>query len=357
MKQLLVPAIALLMATAALAQDMSVAEIRGLAAQSRYDEAYRNLQIYLEKRPADEQAQLLEGVLLTRLKRTDEALQAFQRLAEANPNLAEPHNNLAVLYAAKGRYEEARQSLLQAIALQPNYDTAHENLGDIYARLANLEYSRAHQINDSNTRARDKAQTVVTLFDRVDKSDAAPTAARRQDEEPTTMQASSASAAPTAVPATSGGADLECYVAAGLRTTSDAEVVAAWLKERGADANPGFRDEKEIVDYQVYVPPLASRSAAKELLSRMKQAGVTDLDIISKADLTNGISLGVYNTESATKRRVSQVREMGYAAEYRPRIQARRVHFADARIANGVIDEKAFGQAFPGFGIVPVPCS
>jgi hypothetical protein len=43
MKQLLVSAIALLMATAALGQDMSLTEIRGLAAQSRYDEAYRNL--------------------------------------------------------------------------------------------------------------------------------------------------------------------------------------------------------------------------------------------------------------------------------------------------------------------------
>ncbi len=356
MKQLLVSAIALLMATAVLAQDMSVAEIRGLAAQSRYDEAYRNLQIYLEKRPADEQAQLLEGVLLTRLKRTDEALQAFQRLAEANPNLAEPHNNLAVLYAAKGRYEEARQSLLQAIALQPNYDIAHENLGDIYARLANLEYSQANQINGSNTRARDKAETVVTLFDRIDKSDAGSMAARGQDE-PTTMQASSVSAAPTAVPATSSGADLECYVAAGLRTTSDAEAVAAWLKERGADANPGFRDEKEIVNYQVYVPPLASRSAAKELIGRMQQAGVTDLIILSKGDLRHGISLGLYKTEPTTQRRVSQVRKMGFEAEYHPRIQARRLHFVDARIANRVIDEKAFSQAFPGFGIVPVPCS
>ncbi len=343
------------MATAAFGQDMSFAEIRGLAAQSRYDEAYRNLQIYLEERPADEQAQLLEGVLLTRLKRTDEALQAFQRLVEANPNLPEPHNNLAVLYAAEGRYEEARQSLLQAIALQPDYDTAHENLGDIYARLANLEYSRAHQIDDSNTRARDKAKTVVTLFDRIDKSYAASTAARRQDE-PAAMQASTASAAPAAVPATGGGADSNCYVAAGLKSTSDADTVAAWLKEHGAAATPGFRDEKEIVNYQVYVPPLASRSAAKELMGRMKQAGVTHLAIISKADLTNGISLGIYSKKSATKRRASQVREMGYAAEYRPRIQARRVHFVDAQIANGAIDEKAFGQAFPSFGIVPMPC-
>jgi hypothetical protein len=355
MKQLLVSAIALLMATAALGQDMSLTEIRGLAAQSRYDEAYRNLEVYLQERPADEQAQLLEGVLLTRLKRTDEALRAFQRLTEANPNLPEPHNNLAVLYAAKGRYEEARQSLLQAIALQPDYDTAHENLGDIYARLANLEYSKAHQINGSNTRARDKAETVVTLFDRIDRSYAASATARTQDE-PTAMPASSASAAPVAVPASSSGADSKCYVAAGLKTTSDADTVTAWLEERGADATSGFRDEKEIVNYQVYVPPLASRSAAKELMGRMKQAGVTHLDIISKADLTNGISLGIYNKESATQRRVSQVREMGYAADYRPRIQARRVHFVDVRIANGALDEKAFGRAFPGFGIVPMPC-
>ena len=356
MKRLLVSAIALLMATAAFGKEMSVSEIREIAAQSRYDEAYRNLQIYLEKRPADEQAQLLEGVLLTRLKRTDEALQAFQRLAEANPNLAEPHNNLAVLYAAKGRYEEARQSLLQAIALQPNYDTAHENLGDIYARLANLEYSRAHQINDSNTRVRDKAETVVTLFDQSYKSHAASTAARKQDE-PMATQASSAAAAPTAVPATGDDANLNCYVAVGLRTTSDADTVTTWLNERGADANPGFRDEEEVVNYQVYVPPLASKSAARELIGRMKQAGLTDLLILNKSDLNNGISLGIYNMESATKRRVSQVRGMGYEAEYRPRIQARRRHFVDADIADEAIDEKAFGQAFPGFGMVPVPCA
>ncbi|MDH3317982.1 MAG: tetratricopeptide repeat protein [Gammaproteobacteria bacterium] len=364
MNYFLAAAIAILMTAAALAQTASLPEIRSLAQQSRYQEAYDQLETYLSRRPADEQGRLLKGVLLTRLDRIDEAIEAFRDLAGDKPTLPEPYNNLAVLYAAEGRYDEARQSLEKAVALQPGYATARENLGDIYARLAHLEYMRAYEIDGTNTRALDKANTVVNLFERIARGNGATVPV--PEPEPIMASAVPEPAAPmpaplpeptTAPPPRASASDaVECFGISGLKDEGDAAAVVAWFEQRGVSALSGMREEKEYLNFQVYSPPLESRSEAKALVSQMKAAGIKDISLIYKGDLRNGVSLGVYSSEANAKRRMTMLRQMGYQVENRHRSRTRQAPFVEATTLNGAVNQEAFRRAFPDLSVTRISC-
>lgn len=347
-QHLLAAVIAIASAATAFAQTGSLFEIRELAAQSRYEEAYQRLESYLETRPADEQARLLKGVLLTRLERVDDAINVFRHLAEDNPNLAEPHNNLAVLLAAQGRFEEARQSLLQAIALRPDYAIARENLGDIYARLADIEYRRAHQIDRDNARAREKAETMATLFEPIE---AVETAARPSPEnagapESETPDPPSAAATASTASAPSPG----CLVVTGMENAAAVDTLASWLGSRGARViETGTREVEQITSYQIYVPPLPDRDQAKAQVANMKQSGVTDLYVIGSGSLKNGISLGIYVTESASGRRMAGLRDMGYEVRRRPRFETVLTRFVEADITAAALGEVDIRRNFPDY--------
>ncbi len=376
MKYFLAAAIAILMTAAALAQTASLPEIRSLAQQSRYQEAYDRLESYLKRRPGDEQGRLLKGVLLTRLDRIDEAIDAFRDLAGDKPGLPEPYNNLAVLYAAQGRYDEARQALETAVALQPGYGTARENLGDIYARLAHLEYMRAYEIDGTNTRALDKANTVVNLFDRISRNTAriepvpepepimasarpkppAPTPVPVPEPAPVSEPAPASTPAPMPPPLASAGDAVECFGVSGLSDEGDAAAVAAWFEQRGVNIISGMREEKEFLNFQVYSPPLESRAEARALHDQMKAAGIKDIALIYKGELSNGVSLGVYSTETNAQRRMTLLEQMGYEIEYRHRSRTRQVPFVEATALEGLVNQEAFSQAFPNQPLVRISC-
>ena len=348
---LLVTALAIGFVHSASAQTTSLSDIRNLASQSRYEDAYRQLQAYLERQPADEQARLLEGVLLTRLNRVDDAIDAFRRLTEDNPNLAEPHNNLAVLYAAKGRFEAARESLLQAIALNPDYRIARENLGDVYARLADIEYRHALRLDQTNARIHNKAETVATLFEPIAANEATGTTSIPA-ETPPVPEVPAPSAIVSAEPA-----KRSCVMVDGIEDRDAVDTVVSWLEGHGArNIETGNREAQEITSYQIYVPPLPGRGEAKATAARMKESGIDDLYVIGSGELKNGISLGIYVTESASGRHMAKIRDMGYDARRRPRFDTRAVFHVEADLSAATIDAADISRKFSDLSTEAIPC-
>ena len=140
---------------------------------------------YLAGKPKDPQMRFLKGVVLTEAGRTAEAITTFQKLTEDYPELPEPYNNLAVLYAGQAQFDKARAALEMAIRTNPSYATAHENLGDVYAKLASQAYSRALQLDSSNTAVQPKLALIRDLF-------AAPAARTSTSSSPAPSRACSA---------------------------------------------------------------------------------------------------------------------------------------------------------------------
>jgi len=140
------------------------ADVNQLMRSGKLTEALNKADQYLAGKPKDPQMRFIKGVVLTEAGRTAEAIATFQKLTEDYPELPEPYNNLAVLYAGQAQFDKARAALEMAIRTNPSYATAHENLGDVYAKLASQAYTRALQLDSSNTQVQPKLALIRELF-------------------------------------------------------------------------------------------------------------------------------------------------------------------------------------------------
>jgi tetratricopeptide (TPR) repeat protein len=140
------------------------AEVGRLLRAGQFTEATAKADQFLASKPKDAQMRFLKGVILTEQGKPQDAITVFTKLIEDYPELPEPYNNLAVLQAGQGQFDKARAALEMAIRTNPSYATAHENLGDVYAKLASQAYSKALQLDGSNTAVQPKLGLIRDLF-------------------------------------------------------------------------------------------------------------------------------------------------------------------------------------------------
>jgi tetratricopeptide (TPR) repeat protein len=127
------------------------AEVDRLVSAGQWAEAVHKADQFLAANPRDARMRFLKGLAVSEQGKSVEATAIFVKLTQEFPELPEPYNNLAVLYSKQGQYDQARRALESAIRTNPSYATAYENLGDVYAKLASQAYSKALQIEGSNT--------------------------------------------------------------------------------------------------------------------------------------------------------------------------------------------------------------
>ena len=165
-------------------------DLNQLVRSGKLAEALTKADQYLVSKPRDPQMRFLKGVIQTESGKPTDAIGTFVKLTEDYPELPEPYNNLAVLYASQGQYDKARAALEMAIRTNPSYATAHENLGDVYAKLASQAYSKALQLDSSNTGVQPKLALIAGVF-----------ALGAKGVRPTTPAVTPATQTPTAAPA------------------------------------------------------------------------------------------------------------------------------------------------------------
>ena len=148
-------------ASQATATDAS--EIQRLIKEGQHAQALKQIDDALSRNPKDAQMRFRRGVALSMLDRKAEALAVFQKLVEDHPEMPAPYNNMAVIYGAQGEYEKARGALERAIRTNPAYATAYQNLGDVYAQLASQAYSKALQLDKTDTTVQPKLSLLREL--------------------------------------------------------------------------------------------------------------------------------------------------------------------------------------------------
>jgi tetratricopeptide (TPR) repeat protein len=140
------------------------ADVNRLLRAGQVAEASAKVDQFLSSKPKDAQMRFLKGVIFTEQSKPNDAISTFTKLTEDFPELPEPYNNLAVLYAGQSQFDKARAALEMAIRTNPSYATAHENLGDVYAKLASQAYSKALQLDNTNTGVQPKLSLIRDLF-------------------------------------------------------------------------------------------------------------------------------------------------------------------------------------------------
>lgn len=138
-------------------------EIQRLIKDGQHAQALKQIDEALARNPKDAQMRFRRGVALSMLDRKVEALAVFQKLVEDHPDMPAPYNNMAVIYGAQGEYEKARGALERAIRTNPAYATAYQNLGDVYAQLASQAYSKALQLDKTDTTVQPKLSLLREL--------------------------------------------------------------------------------------------------------------------------------------------------------------------------------------------------
>ena len=159
---------------AAAAPSAEALEIQRLIKSGQSTQALKLIDDALAKNPKDPAMRFRRGVTLSMLDRKAEALQVFQKLVEDHPEMPAPYNNLAVLYGSQGDYDKARAALVAAIRTNPQYATAYQNLGDVYAQLASQAYSKALQLDKTDTTVPPKLVLLRELMANPATSAAAP---------------------------------------------------------------------------------------------------------------------------------------------------------------------------------------
>ena len=245
----LMAVVAALSIPSAWADDYS--DVNRLVRAGQLGEAMAKADQYLSTKPRDPQMRFLKGVIQTEQAKPNDAISTFTKLTEDYPELPEPYNNLAVLYAGQSQFDKARAALEMAIRTNPSYATAHENLGDVYAKLASQAYSKALQLDSSNTGVQPKLALIRDLFAPGAKGQkpTLPTAAAAPAPAPAPAVAAAkpapaaapgaAAAAPAPAPAATGGSDKEVESAVRAWATAwAARDMAGYLGAYGKEFDP-----------------------------------------------------------------------------------------------------------------------
>ena len=126
--------------------------------------------------------------------------------------------------------------------------------------------------------------------------------------------------APTAPPASSPAASavkLQCLRISGFDSEAKAMGAGHKLQRAGAQLRHHGSDSGETTRYWIMLPPYRSAAAARPALERLRRHKMTDYYLVHGGDNKNAISLGVYSTHAAARRRAQEIRNIGL----RPRIQ------------------------------------
>jgi tetratricopeptide (TPR) repeat protein len=216
-------------------------DVNQLLRNGKLAEAIAKADQYLAAKPRDPQMRFLKGVIQTESGKPADAIQTFTKLTEDYPELPEPYNNLAVLYAGQSQFDKARAALEMAIRTNPSYATAHENLGDVYAKLASQAYTKALQLDSSNTAVQPKLALIRELFAPNPKAGTKPAAAPAPAVAAAPAAAAPAAAAPAPAPAPAAASGAEKDVEAAVRawaTAWSAKDMSGYLAAYGKEFSP-----------------------------------------------------------------------------------------------------------------------
>ena len=289
---------AALSAPLAMAQAEDYAEVNRLLRAGQMSEALSKADAFLAGKPRDPQMRFLKGVIQTESGKTSEAITTFTKLTEDYPELPEPYNNLAVLYAGQSQFDKARAALEMAIRTNPSYATAHENLGDVYAKLASQAYSKALQLDASNTGVQPKLSLIRNLF-----------AADAKGVRPTTVAAAPAPApaapaapVPAAKPATPQPPAAKSAPAPAADAQADVEAaVQAWAKAWSSKNMQGY-----LGAYAPNFTPTGGQSRKDweadrraRIVPRSRiEVGVSELNITVNGDRATARFRQAYNSDN-----------------------------------------------------------
>ena len=133
-----------------------------------------------------------------------------------------------------------------------------------------------------------------------------------------------------------------------FRDLSTAATAAASLRRLDIPSAQRVAQGEIWAGYWVHMSGLASRDVAREVLTGLRENGITDSYIVPGGDNDHTISLGVFREESRAEQRTGSLRELGFEVELSERFRTGTVYWVDFELApEQKVDLKDF-ESIPG---------
>ena len=131
-----------------------------------------------------------------------------------------------------------------------------------------------------------------------------------------------------------------------------------WFKSRRASANIRYTDEQGKKLFWIYLTPRQSRSGAMDIILDLRKKGVSDYRLISRGNLQNAISLGLFSSQASVNKRLRELEKKGYKPVVVPYYNGKRIYWVDVKfqVELDLIDEIFKGHP-SRYNSVPVNCS
>lgn len=165
-------------------------------------------------------------------------------------------------------------------------------------------------------------------------------------EQPAASVAASSTGAPSGV----------CVHIGPFPTTADYTKLQQWLSPRttALALETTSSDKRQL--FWVYLEP-SSATEAQQKIADLERQGVSDYLLINRNGLKNAISLGVFSSQDAVNRRLTEMTKKGYKPLVVPRIETTDMHWLNAEFATGYEDRDAIPKDLRGnAGIEAIDC-
>jgi len=111
------------------------------------------------------------------------------------------------------------------------------------------------------------------------------------------------------------------------------DALGTWLQDLVASTHTRAELERTRQFFWVYLEPTDSAETARRNLDELADKGVSDYMLISRGDLENAISLGLFKSQDSVNRRLAELSEKGYKPVVVPRFEVAERYYISAQLA------------------------
>ncbi|MGH8245575.1 MAG: hypothetical protein ACREUU_03985 [Gammaproteobacteria bacterium] len=155
-----------------------------------------------------------------------------------------------------------------------------------------------------------------------------------------------------------GPVEISCFTFGPLAEETQAVWLGDWFRNRRAEVAVRATTDPDRQLFWVYLAPEGSRASALAILDELQKGGVGDMRLISRGNLQNAISLGLFTSQAAVNSRLSELERKGYHPVVVPYADAQRIFWLDVRVPS---TDDTLGSMFSGipagYNSVPVKCA
>jgi len=148
-----------------------------------------------------------------------------------------------------------------------------------------------------------------------------------------------------------------CVVVGSFPNVRNADLIEAWLATRATTLQRVTQVIRRRQFFWVYLEP-KSPEEARAKVADLERKGVRDFLLIQRSGLQNAISLGLFSTQEAVNRRLSEMNQQGFQPVVVPRIAVTEYAWLRANLAVGFTQTDGIPRdALAGAAVQPLDCA